>query len=90
MPLLEAMACGAPVLASDVYCLPEVCGDAAEYVDPADVDSIAQGLGRVLDDGPWADELRRRGRERAREFSWRRAAERHVEAYEHALGRRAG
>jgi glycosyltransferase involved in cell wall biosynthesis len=87
MPLLEAMACGAPVLASDVYCLPEVCGDAAEYVDPRDVGAIEQGLSRILDDESRAEELRRLGLQRAAGFTWRRAAEQHVEAYERALAR---
>jgi glycosyltransferase involved in cell wall biosynthesis len=82
LPVLEAMACGTPVLASNVYALPEVCGDAAELVDPQSVEGIAVGLQRLLDDEEWAAELRARGLERAAGFTWRRAAEKHLEAYE--------
>jgi glycosyltransferase involved in cell wall biosynthesis len=85
IPVLEAMACATPVLASSVYALPEVCGDAAQLVDPYDVDAIAAGLRAILADDGWAAELRRRGLARAATFTWRRAAEQHVEAYEKAL-----
>ena len=87
MPALEAMACGTPVVASNVYALPEVCGDAAVLVDPYDVDDIAEGLLCILDDPEWAGELRRRGLARASQFTWRRSAELHVEAYERLLHR---
>ena len=90
IPVLEAMACGTPVLASDVYALPEVCGDAAELVDPYDTPAIARGLRRVLSDPERAEELRRRGLERAAMFTWRRSAERHLEGYEGALARSGG
>jgi glycosyltransferase involved in cell wall biosynthesis len=82
MPALEAMACGAPVLASRVYSLPEICGDAAEFVDPYSVDDIAEGLRRILDEPGRAAELRRRGFAQAARFTWRRCAERHLAAYE--------
>ncbi len=87
MPVLEAMACGTPVVTSNVYSLPEVCDDAAEYVDPYSVDSIAQGLLRILEDPARAAELRERGLARASIFTWRRAAERHLECYERVVGR---
>ena len=90
IPVLEAMACGTPVLASSVYALPEVCGDAAELVDPYDTAAIAQGLRRILGDAGRAAELRRRGLARAAQFTWRRAAARHLETYEWALARRGG
>jgi glycosyltransferase involved in cell wall biosynthesis len=85
IPLLEAMACNTPVLASDVYALAEVCGDAAELVDPYSVEAIAGGLRRILSDEAHADQLRERGIRRAAQFTWRRAAERHLESYEAAL-----
>jgi len=90
IPVLEAMACGTPVLASNVYALPEVCGDAAELVDPYDTAAIARGLRRILDDPPHAAELSRRGLARAACFTWRRSAERHLETYERALARNGG
>jgi glycosyltransferase involved in cell wall biosynthesis len=87
IPVLEAMASGTPVLASNVYALPEVCGDAAELVDPYDVQAIADGLVRLLTDRERVAELRELGLARAAQFTWRRAAERHLEEYERAVGR---
>ncbi len=70
LPPLEAMACGTPVVTSNVSSLPEVAGDAALLVDPYDVDAIADGIHRVVtDDGLRAD-LSARGIARVREFSW--------------------
>jgi glycosyltransferase involved in cell wall biosynthesis len=88
IPVLEAMACETPVVASDVYALAEVCGDAAELCDPYSVESIAGALRRVLSDPARAAELREKGLARASEFSWQRAAERHLECYEQAVARR--
>lgn len=85
LPVLEAMACATPVLASNVYALPEVCGQAAELVDPYDVVAISAGLRRILEDPERAAELRELGVMRAAQFTWERAAERHLEHYERAL-----
>ncbi len=85
IPVLEAMASGTPVVASNVYALPEVCGDAAELVDPYSVSSIADALLLVLGDPERARELRELGLARAAKFTWRRAAERHLDAYEQLL-----
>jgi glycosyltransferase involved in cell wall biosynthesis len=74
LPVVEAMACGTPVVTSRGGALTEVAGDAAELVDPLRVESIAKGLHRVLADEGRAAELRRRGLERARHFTWERAA----------------
>ena len=74
LPALEAMACGCPVVASVAAALPEVCGEAALYCDPADPASIARAVGRVLDDPALADRLRRLGVARAARFTWDRAA----------------
>src|SRR5204862_3967910 len=76
MPCLEAMACGAPVAASNVASLPEVCGDAAVYFDPLDPESIADGIRAVLDRPPDG------GPERAAQFTWERCAREHDEIYE--------
>lgn len=70
LPPLEAMACGTPVLASRAASLPEVCGDAATYFDPSDVEDIAMSIRRLLRDEKLAASLTERGRERARGFSW--------------------
>jgi len=74
LPALEALACGLPTLTSNTTSLPEVVGDAALIVDPLDTDAIADGLWRLLTDGGLRAELRARGLERARVFSWARAA----------------
>jgi glycosyltransferase involved in cell wall biosynthesis len=75
LPVLEAMAAGAPVLTSNISSLPEVGGDAAEYVDPRDVASIAAGIERVLGDEQLRERLAKAGPLRAGEFSWARFAE---------------
>ena len=72
---LEALACGAPYVGSNETSLPEVVGDAGLLVDPSDVDGLAVALGRVLGEPGVAEELRRRGLERAREFTWERTAD---------------
>jgi glycosyltransferase involved in cell wall biosynthesis len=75
LPVLEAMAAGAPVVTSNVSSLPEVGGQAVDYVDPRSVSSIAVGLQRVLADESRQAQLRREGRERAKDFSWTRFAQ---------------
>ncbi|HZS23508.1 MAG TPA: glycosyltransferase family 1 protein [Gaiellaceae bacterium] len=81
-PPLEAMACGCPVVCSNVASLPEVCGDAARYFDPHDVDEIADAVLDVLTDPePW----RERGLARAAEFTWERTARAHEEVYRELL-----
>jgi glycosyltransferase involved in cell wall biosynthesis len=74
LPILEAMASGAPVVTSSVAAMPEVAGTAAVLVDPLSVDDIALGIGEVIDSPARRDELRDRGRARAAEFSWARSA----------------
>lgn len=81
VPPLEAMASGTPVVASDRPCLPEVLGDAAHFVDPTAPAAIAEGLDRVLSDAAYAESLVERGRERARRFTWDRAADRFVDLF---------
>jgi glycosyltransferase involved in cell wall biosynthesis len=74
LPVLEAMAAGAPVLTSNVSSLPEVAGDAAVLVDPLEVDLIGAALTGLLDDPAERERLRAAGFERAAQFSWRRTA----------------
>jgi glycosyltransferase involved in cell wall biosynthesis len=74
LPVLEAMACGTPVVASDAGSLPEVVGEAGLLVHPTDIDGLADASVRVLSDPALRDELRRRGIERAGAFTWDRAA----------------
>lgn len=74
LPVLEAMACGAPVVCSDRASLPEVAGDAALLVDPTDAEALAGAITRLLTDEDWRQEMRRRALVRAAEFSWERTA----------------
>jgi glycosyltransferase involved in cell wall biosynthesis len=79
LPPLEAMACGTPVVTSDCSSLPEVVGDAALMVDPTDVEGLAEATYKILADKEFAEELRRRGLERAKLFSWNETASRMLE-----------
>ncbi len=70
LPLLEAMACGAPVVNSGTASLPEVAGDASIMVDPYDVGAIVDNIRRLIDDSVLHEDLRQRGLNRAKLFSW--------------------
>src|SRR6185436_1993936 len=89
LPPLEAMASGTPVVTSNVSSLPEVAGDAAVLVDPYDVDSLVDGLRRVLTNPALAAEMRRKGIERAREFSWERSVAKTWAVYQTIGGKTA-
>lgn len=84
MPLIEAMACATPVVASAASCLPEIGGEAALYAPPDDADAWAGALRRIADDTDLRNRLREAGPARARLFSWERSVERHLELF-HAL-----
>jgi glycosyltransferase involved in cell wall biosynthesis len=81
LPALEAMACGTPVVTSNVTSLPEVVGDAAISVPPTDTHALAEGLSRVLADAALRSSLREQGLRRAGGFTWQRTAERTLEVY---------
>jgi alpha-1,3-rhamnosyl/mannosyltransferase len=81
MPMVEAMACGTPVLASLGSCLPEIAGDAALYAAPADAAGWAANLLRVADDASLREALRGAGLERAAQFDWDESARLHVELF---------
>ena len=85
LPPLEAMASGTPVVTSNVSSLPEVAGDAAVLVDPYSAEAIADGMYRVLTDNNLRSDLRRRGPERARQFSWESSVRRVREIYGQVL-----
>jgi len=88
IPLLEAMTCGAPVIASDRGSIPEVAGDAALLHDVDDIESFARSIERVLTDPAEAARLRERGYARAAQFTWDKTARRVLECYERALSLR--
>ena len=95
LPLLEAMACGAPVIGARAGAIPEVIGDAGMLVDPDDEAEMAASIGRLMTDADLADGFRRAGRKRAMEYTWERTARQTTAAYEEAInsvaeaGRRA-
>jgi glycosyltransferase involved in cell wall biosynthesis len=74
LPPLEAMACGTPVVTSNLSSLPEVAGGAAVLVDPYDIEAIADGIRRAISDEPLRADLIARGRARVHDFSWQVAA----------------
>ena len=88
-PVLEAMQCGTPVITSNVSSLPEVGGDAVEYVDPEDPEGLAAALLRMTTDDQLNAVRRQAGLERARTFSWERTAEATVAAYREISSRSA-
>jgi glycosyltransferase involved in cell wall biosynthesis len=85
LPVLEAMACGAPVVCSNAGPLPEVAGDAAILLPPDDASAWAEAIGRVVSHEQTAAGLRARGERRARDFSWDRSARETREVYREAL-----
>ncbi|MBW4620681.1 MAG: glycosyltransferase family 4 protein [Cyanosarcina radialis HA8281-LM2] len=79
IPPLEAMACGCPVVVSKVASLPEVCGDAAYYVNPHDIDDICAGIDRVINDLSLRQKLVDRGLERVKKFDYAKTVDRLLE-----------
>ena len=88
LPVVEAMQCGAPVIAGNRTSLPEVVGNAGVLVDPFSEAEIAQALARMIGDSGYRDELRGKGIERARVFNWQTTARLTLQAYERAAKRR--
>lgn len=85
IPVLEAMACGTPVVTSNVSALPEVAGDACVLVDPYDPEAISQAFADLLEDQTKRDDLSRRGLERARRYTWHEVAEQTLRVYKETL-----
>lgn len=82
LPVLEAMACGTPVICSNAGSLPEIAGDAALTLPPDDVAALAGALGRALADEELRAQMRARGLEWVKNFTWEKTARRTVEIYE--------
>ena len=85
LPPLEAMACGTPVLTSNSTSLAEICGGGAYLVNPRDEEEMAAALMELLDDEELRRHLGQRGRRRAQQFSWTRAARKTAAVYRHVL-----
>ncbi|MDD5491402.1 MAG: glycosyltransferase family 1 protein [bacterium] len=85
LPILEAMACGTPVVCSNATSVPEVSGDAAMIIDPFDRAGLAQAIDRLLTDQNLRRELREKGFQRVLQFSWDTAVREHIKVYKEAI-----
>lgn len=85
IPVAEAMACGTPVITSNLSSLPEVAGGAAVLVDPYSVQDIAAGMHALFSDAALRETLRSKGLQRAQQFSWQRTARETLAVYERAI-----
>jgi glycosyltransferase involved in cell wall biosynthesis len=90
MPVLEAMACGCPVITSSSSSLPEVAGLAGVLIHPEDVAALGRAITRLVTDESERGRLSAVGHQRAAEFTWRRTAEGMLASFEHALEARRG
>jgi len=86
LPILEAMACGCPVVTSNNSSLPEVGGAVAIYANPFDIDSIAEGMRDVVSSRERKYELADAGREQVKKFSWDRSAKELLQLYDKVAG----
>lgn len=82
LPILEAMACGCPVITSNVSSMPEVGGHAVSYIDPKDTETIKKALESVLGDKKKQSNMTRNGLEQAKKFSWTKCAQKTFKIYE--------
>ena len=85
IPILEAFACGCPAACSAASAFPEVAGDAAEYFDPLDADDLAGCIAKIIADEALRENLRLKGSERVKLFSWERCARETLKFYEEAV-----
>ena len=85
LPVLEAMACGTPIVCSKTSSLPEVAGDAAIFVDPKDIKSISQGIKHVIENEEVKETFRKKSISRANQFSWKKTAEKTIGVYKKIL-----
>ena len=85
LPVLEAMACGTPVITSNVSSLPEVGGDAVLYCNPNDIVDIKEKIELLLEDENLQKSMIKNGLERVKKFTWEKAADNHIEIFEEVL-----
>jgi len=84
-PVLESMACGTPVITSNVSSLPEVAGDAALMVNPVDQEALTHAIQRLLDDAELREHMTQRGYAQVRKFTWAASGKSLYEVYQHTL-----
>jgi glycosyltransferase involved in cell wall biosynthesis len=85
LPILEAMACGVPVITSNISAMPEIAGDAALLADPFQYKEIAVAIDRLLSDTDLRESYRQKGFTRAAKFSWENAAKDLISIYDEVL-----
>jgi len=86
--LVEALACGCPIVTSNIECMSEIAGDAGILIDPYDVNSLTEGIYKVLTNDGLRQDLRKKGLERAKLFSWERCARETLKVYEELYERK--
>lgn len=85
LPPLEAMACGTPVITSNLSSMPEVCGDAAIYIDPHSVEDISQKIQTILSNEALQQKLINKGLEHIKQFTWEKATDEHIKVFKEVL-----
>lgn len=81
LPILEAQACGVPVITSQVSSMPEVAGEGALYVDPEDVSEISEAMMKIIENPSLAREIVKKGFENQKKFSWQKTAQATIDVY---------
>jgi len=85
LPILEAMACGTPVVTSNVYATKEIAAGSAVLVDPYNTEEIAQAIYNLLNNKDYYKEIRKKGLERVKQFSWKKCAEEYIKLYKESI-----
>lgn len=85
LPPLEAMACGTPVISSNISAMPEILGNAPLYFDPYDVKDISRAMKKIIGDEKLQDELSKKGLEQAKKYNWRKTTEETLDVYKNVL-----
>ncbi len=85
IPILEAMACGTPVITSNVFSMPEIAGDAALLVDPNNPDDMAQAIHKMLTNKELQQSFKEKGFEQVKKFSWKKMAQDYIEIYKEII-----
>lgn len=88
LPMVDAMACGTPIIAADNTCLPEIGGDAALYIDPFSVEKISEGIGKVMGNIERQKQMRTDGLKQVQKFTWNKTAQTVVNIFESVLNRK--